>query len=61
MVVGLTRLRLRLRGGKDLLDATDSTVCEFHLDPSRVVVAGEELRDGALDLTTSLLICFQYY
>lgn len=44
-----------------MLDTTDSTVREFHFDPSRVVVTGEELRDGALDLTTGLLICFQYY
>lgn len=46
--------------GEDLLDATDSSVCEFDLDSSRMVVTSEKLRNSALNLSTGSLVCFEH-
>ena len=43
----------------ELLDSSDATVVEAHFHPSWVVVAGEQLRNGALDLATGSLIGFE--
>lgn len=43
------------------MDTSDSTVREFDLDASRMIVTSQQLRDGALDLSASLLVCFQNY